>query len=611
MKTRTRLLAATLTATATLGLTMGAQAQKAFAPTTIDRLLNADAEPHNWLLHNGNYSNWHYSQLDQINKANVADLRVAYMFAVGGCTEPPAKMSSGSPVCYSAIMPLVENGIMYVKDNYSRVMALDVRSGDAAIKLWRFDSGSSFHRARGVALYANMVLDATGIGDGRRIYALDKRSGELLWEVGPQDTVGQPNTAEMIAKHSFPAATQVYPTAGGRQIMTVGIGSSSPGVGWMAAYDANNGKLIWRRHTIPLPGEPNFGSWPGETWRTGAAVPWGPPPAFDPKTNLLYFGAGEPTPAYDPEYRPGDNLYSASRLAVDADTGAIKWYFQETPNDTWDGDSTAQSILYNMTVDGQTRSVVSNWGRLGYYYTLDRSTGEFINAVRQIDTINWTAGIDPKTGKPIEYKPGAGLQTYNVVGPRRGRSAENAPRVCNAFLGGNTGAWQGSFDPKTSVTYNTKGTGCYYQTLLVSTDKAFNPLEREGAGSKAQTIDVDNKVALIAINTISGAVVNIVEHDTGMGGAGSLGQVGALATAGGLVFTGFEDGVYMAYDKDTLKELWRFNVGVKTHGSPMSFAVDGKQYVAVMAGGRSGPPIPVAAAGVTLFVFSLPDKVRR
>lgn len=605
MKTRTRLLAAMLAATTTLGFTMGAQAQ-AFAPTTTDRLLNADAEPHNWLLYNGNYSNWHYSQLDQINKENVADLRVAYMFAVGGCTEPPKKMARDSAICYSAIMPLVDNGIMYVTDNYSRVMALDVRSGDAAIKLWRFDSESSFHRERGVALYENMVLDAVGIGADRRIFALDKRTGELLWDVGAQEPVDQPNTAEMIAKHSFPTANQVYPTAGGRQILTAAIGSASPGVGWLAAYDANNGELIWRTYTIPQPGEPNFGTWPGETWRTGAAMPWGPPPAFDPETNLLYFGAGEPSPAYDPEFRPGDNLYSASRLAVDADTGEIAWYFQETPNDHWDGDSTAQSILHDMTVDGQTRSVVGNWGRMGYYYTQDRTTGEFISAVQQIDTINWTAGIDPKTGKPMEYIPGAGLQTYAVEGPRRGRSEEDAPRVCNSYLGGNTGAWQGSYDPTTGITYNTKDTGCFYQTLLVNAEEAFDPLRREGLGSQARNINVDNQVALIAIDTVSGAAVNTVIHETGVGDR-HLGQVGALATAGGLVFTGFEDGLYVAYDKDTLEELWHFNVGMKTHGSMMSFAIDGKQYVAVMAGGRSGPPIPVAAAGDTLIVWSLPD----
>jgi alcohol dehydrogenase (cytochrome c) len=293
-------------------------------------------------------------------------------------------------------------------------------------------------------------------------------------------------------------------------------------------------------------------------------------------------------------------------LATDADTGVIAWYFQEVPNDQWDGDSTAQSILYETTVNGQTRSVVSNWGRLGFFYTQDRTNGEFISAVRQLDSVNWTAGIDPKTGKPVEYNPNGGLQTYAVAGPRRGRSEQDAPRVCVTFNGGPTGAWQASFDPTTGITYNTRDTGCLYQTLTRTADEAFNPLQREGVGSQARNVTVDSELALIAIDTASGTVVNTVTRNLGMG-TSSLGQVGAMATAGGLVFTGYEDGRISAYDKDTLEELWHFNVGVKTHGSFMSFAVDGKQYVAVMVGGRSGPDIPVLAAGNTLMVWSLPD----
>jgi alcohol dehydrogenase (cytochrome c) len=495
---------------------------------------------------------------------------------------------------------------MYVNDNYSRVMALDIRSGNMPTQLWRFDPSSTFHRDRGFALYENTILQANN--DATRIFSLDKRSGELLWEVGLQEPVDQPNTAEMIARQSMPTAEQVYPTAGGRQILTAAIGSASPGVGWLAAYDANDGELIWRTYTIPQPGEPNFGTWPGETWRTGAAMPWGPPPAFDPETNLLYFGAGEPSPAYDPEFRAGDNLYSVSRLAVNADTGEIVWYFQEVPNDQMDGDSTAQSIIYDLPVNGQMRSVVSNWGRAGYYYTLDRASGEFVSAIRQIDNINWTAGIDPKTGKPVDYNPAAGVQDYAVQGPRRGRLAENAPLLCAVFLGGTTGAWNASYDPTTGITYNTRGEGCYYHTLVRHVDEpgVFNPLQREGLGSQAQSVDVDSALSLIAIDVASGEVVNTVTRDLGIPG-GSLGMVGAMATAGGLVFTGGEDGLLLAYDKDTFDELWRFTVGMKTLGNFMSFAVDGKQYVAIITGGRSGTAEPVQAAGNTLVVFSLPD----
>jgi alcohol dehydrogenase (cytochrome c) len=295
-------------------------------------------------------------------------------------------------------------------------------------------------------------------------------------------------------------------------------------------------------------------------------------------------------------------------LATDADTGEIAWYFQDIPNDQFDGDSTAQRILYDTThpETGEAVKAVSNWGRLGYFYTLNRTNGEFISAVAQTDNINWTAGIDPKTGKPVEYDPNAGLQTYAVAGPRRGRPAEDAPLTCATFAGGPTGIWQASYDPTTGITYNTRDVGCYYQTLTRTVDEAFNPLEREGVGSQAQRIGVDSQLALIAIDTASGAVVNTVTRDLGISD-GLLGQVGALATAGGLVFTGGQDGRILAYDKDTLEELWSFNVGVKTHGSMMSYAIGEKQYVAVIVGGASGPDIPVPAAGNTLIVWSLPN----
>ena len=604
MKTTTRLLTATSIAAIAISFGGTANAQEAFAPTTTDRLLNADAEPHNWLMHNGNYSNWHYSQLDQINKENVGDLRVAYMMHVGGCTNSP----SPDVRCHGGVVPLVDNGIMYVNDNYSRIMAFDVRSGVAATMLWHFDPWDvwdirpdSRHRNRGVALYGNTIIDGTN--DAGVIFAVDKRSGELVWEVGTQETAGQPNTAEMIARQSLPAAEQAYRTAGGRDILVTAIGSSSPGVGWLAAYDANDGELVWRTYTIPQPGEANFGSWPGETWRTGAAMPWGPPPAYDPETNLLHWGAGEPTPAYDPEYRPGDNLYSVSRLATDADTGEIAWYFQHIPNDQYDGDSTAQSILYNL--DG--RSVVSNWGRMGYYYTLDAATGEFLTAAQTHENINWTAGIDPKTGKPIEYVAGAGVQTYAAQGPRRGRAEEDAPLTCPNYIGGPTGAWQASYDPTRGITYNTRDVGCYYHSLTAHVDEegVYDPLRREGLGSRTSRVMESLPWALIAMDTASGAVVGTVTRSLGLAPGGfSIGMVGALATGGGLVFTGAEDGFLTAHDSDTLEELWRFSVGTKTLGNFMSFAVDGKQYVAILVGGRGGS-VPVLSGGQNLIVFSL------
>jgi alcohol dehydrogenase (cytochrome c) len=539
-------------------------------PTTAERLLNP--EPENWLMYNGNYSSWHYSHLDQINKSNVAGLRIVYQASIGGCSTSTIEGAR----CQAQSSPLVDDGILYVTDSQNKVMAFDVTSGNRAYPLWRFDPGvEKADRARGVALYNNSVIQSTS---DARIIAIDKQSGEAIWEMGAQEPVGQPNTAEMIATRSFTGVPQTFPTAGGKQILTVG--PRGAGVGSMAAYDANNGELIWRTYTIPQPGEPNFGTWPGDKWRTGAAMPWGGPPSFDPETNTLYFGTGEPSPVYDPEYRPGDNLYSVSTLALDADTGEIKWYFQETPNDQWDFDSTSSRILHE--VDGEL--VVSNWSRNGFFYTLNRGTGQMINAVPELDNINWTAGIDPKTGKPMEYVPGDVLQTYAVAGPRRGRSEADAPMVCATWGGGPTGIWPASYDPTTGITYQTRTTGCTYQTMVTTTDEAFDPLRREGLGSVVRQVQINTESALIAIDTAGGAVVNTYVRNLEIPGTRQA-EVGALATAGGLVFTGFDDGSVSVFDKDTLEELWRFYHGTSMKGGIMSFAVDGKQYIGHIIGG--------------------------
>ena len=539
-------------------------------PVTPERLLNP--EPGNWLMYNGNYSSWHYSTLDQINKSNIGDLHIVYQASIGGCSTSTVEGAR----CQAQSSPVVDDGMLYVTDSQNKVMAFDVTSGTRAYPLWRFDPGvEKADRARGVALYENSVIQSTS---DARIIAIDRSSGEAIWEVGAQEPVDQPNSAEAIATRSFTGVPQAYPTAGGRQIVTVG--PRGAGVGSLAAYDANNGELVWRTYTIPQPGEPNFGTWPGDKWKWGAAMPWGAPPSFDPETNTLFFGTGEPSPVYDPEFRPGDNLYSVSTLALDADTGELKWFFQETPNDQWDFDSTSSRILHE--VDGQL--AVSNWSRNGFFYTLNRNNGEMIGAVPELDNINWTNGIDPKTGKPLEYVPGGVLQTYNVAGPRRGRSEEDAPLVCATWGGGPTGIWPASYDPTTGITYQTRTTGCTYQTILTNTDEAFDPLRREGLGSRVQQIQVNTESALIAIDTTSGQVVNTYVRNIEIPGTRQA-EVGALATAGGLVFTGFDDGSVSAFDKDTLEELWRFNHGTSMKGGIMSFEVDGKQYIGHIIGG--------------------------
>jgi alcohol dehydrogenase (cytochrome c) len=573
MNVTKKALAACAAASVALGLILPAAA----APTTGERLRNADNEPHNWLMTLGNYQGWHYSKLAQINKNNVANLRVVFMAAIGGSA---TQTRSGNPYNQEQSAPLVEDGFLYLTDGHNKLMKFDVRSGNRALPLWRFDPRTEMGGSvGGFALYGDTVISA--IRDAR-IIGVNKESGEQVWEANGKEPPGGPNAPEFVATRTFRGAISTLKTAGGKDIIVVGAGGA--GIGWIGGFDAKNGKDLWRTYTIPQPGEPNFGTWPEDKWKWGAAMPWGPS-TYDVTTNTILMGTGEPSPVYDPEFRPGDNLYSVSTLALDAETGKMKWFFQHTPNDPWDFDSTGVRMIHDFrTADGRTVKAVSNWDRNGFTYTLNGATGEFLQAVAQVDNINWTKGIDAKTGKPREYLPGQVLQPYAVNGPRRGRPQAEAPMVCATWGGAPTGIWPPSLDPTTGITYNTRTSGCTYQTMVRATVEAFNPLARECLGCSVNQVQVDTKANLIAMDLRSGKVVNTYTRDLGIP-SDRQAEVGALATGGGLVFTGFDDGTVHAFDKDTLAELWSFNTGTGLKGAMISYAVGGKQYIAHIAGG--------------------------
>lgn len=548
------------------------------APVTPERLVNADNEPHNWLMTRGNYASWHYSKLSQINKSNIANLRVAFMASIGGNGVSSIAQSKGNEMS----SPLVEDGYMYVIDSLNKIMKFDVRSGSRAYPIWRFDPQVAKFRqytnTRGMALWQNTLIQATR---DARLVALDKETGEKIYDVSAREPAGV-NPVEAIETRELGGDISVVRTAGGKNIVIVGSGGG--GIGWIAAHNPADGKEVWRTYTIPQPGEPNFGTWKGDTWKSGSVMPWGPA-SFDAETNTIFIGTGEPSPVYDPEFRPGDNLYSVSTLAIDADTGKLKWYFQEVPNDQNDYDSTGARMIFDVRgPDGTMRKGVTNWARNGFTYTLDRVNGQFIQAVAQGDNINWTKGIDPKTGKPLEYDPAAGVQTYAVAGPRRGRPEKDAPAHCNTWGGAPTGIWPPSYDPTTGVTYQTRTSGCTYQTIQKTTDENFQPWARENLGSVVKQVQVNTMANLVAIDVKSAKVVNTYTYNQGIPSTRQA-EAGALATAGGLVFTGWADGTFAAYDKDTLTEMWRFNTGTNLKGAAMTYAVGGKQYIAHIAGG--------------------------
>jgi len=549
-------------------------------PTTPERLLNADNEPQNWLMTRGNYASWHYSKLGQINKSNVANLRVAFMASIGGNGVSTIAQSKGNEMS----SPLIEDGFMYTIDSLNKVMKFDVRSGSRALPIWRYDPQVTkfrqYQNTRGMALWQNMIIEATR---DARLVGIDKQTGEKIYEVSAREAPGV-NPPEAIETRELGGDISIMRTAAGKNIAVVGSGGG--GIGWIAAHNPENGKEIWRTYTIPQPGEPNFGTWKGETWKSGSVMPWGPA-SFDPESNTIYIGTGEPSPVYDPEFRPGDNLYSVSSLALDADTGKIKWFFQEVPNDQNDYDSTgARMIIDYKGGDGVIRKAVTNWARNGFTYTLDRANGQFIHGIAQGDNISWTKGLDPKTGKPLEYNPSVGVQTYAVAGPRRGRAEKDAPAHCNTWGGAPTGIWPPSYDPTTGVTYQTRTSGCTYQTIQKTTDENFQPWARENLGSVVKQVQVNTLANLVAIDVNKAKIVNTYTYDQGIPSTRQA-EAGALATGGGLVFTGWADGTFAAYDKDTLVELWRFNTGTNLKGAAVTYSVNGKQFVAHIAGGSA------------------------
>jgi len=343
---------------------------------------------------------------------------------------------------------------------------------------------------------------------------------------------------------------------------------------WVGAFDANTGALVWRTFTIPAPGEPGSETWKDKhnAWRIGGASVW-QTASFDPDTNLVYYGTGDAFPTYDPEFRPGDNLYTASTLAFDVDTGRIAWYFQETPNEHWDFDTPSPKMLYEVTLNGESRKVVANFSRNGFYYTLDRASGQFVRADQYQEKVTWTKGIDPKTGKPVDYDPTKDVQVYAGIGVRRGKVGQE---LCPWWSGAPT-FFPPTYDAKRMVAYVSGAEGCSAGTSI----KTPMDENRDWVGQRMCCFEqgrTNAHGALWALDVRTGKVIAKEKFPLPT-------EAGMLSTGGDLLFTGHHTGTIAAYDSDTLKEAWSFNVGTPITAPPMSYSVNGKQYIAVVAGG--------------------------
>jgi alcohol dehydrogenase (cytochrome c) len=533
--------------TALLASSMLATASSAFAAdVTPERLLNPDREPQNWLMNHRTYDGQRFSPLARINKDNVKGLKLAYAVPLGGV--------GGNE--WNEATPLAENGLLYITDSWGVLYKIDGTSGDVGRVVWRMDPKQDKQGTnRGAAFWNNLVISPANWP--ARVVATDKESGKVVWETNVVFDQGETRiTAAPLAL---------------KDKIIVGASGGDSGVrDWIAALDAATGKVLWRKFTIPAPGEPGSETWKGgnNAWQTGGGAVW-VTGTYDPDTNQTIWGTGNPVPMFDPFYRPGDNLYTNSAISWDPESGKMNWYFQYTPGDMWDYDEVGTHILIDGEVAGQPRKLITHSARNGYLYTMDRNNGAMVGAKPYMDNVNWTKGIDQKTGRPLDYDPNKDIQTYAGVG----NLSPNAPlkKVCPSIAGGNN-YWPSSYSRNTKLIYIPAMTAC----VAVAIDREKHNAQR-GWNGGLFTTDERFESNLTAMDPVTGEVRKNAHLRY-------PNYSGTLATGGGLVFLGLLDGTIAAFDDATLDELWKANIGTGFTAPPMTFEVNGKQYLAITSG---------------------------
>ena len=397
------------------------------AEVTFERIVNADKEPQNWLTNHRTYNGQRYSPLDKINKDTIKNLRLAYAVALGG-TSPNENIEA---------TPLVEDGFLYIPDQWGIVYKIDVRAGDSGRIVWRMDPGQEKPPTwsnRGVALWGNYVISVAGWPS--RVIATNKDTGKVVWETNMQDQQAVELTAAPLAIKD--------------KIIVGASGGDRGARDWIAGLDAATGKLIWKKFSIPAPGEPGSETWKDKNnaWQTGGGAMW-TTGTYDPETNQTFWGTGNPVPMFDPTYRPGDNLFTISVVSWDPDNGKMNWYFQFLANDGWDYDAISTHMVLDAKIDGKDRKLLTHSSRNGHVYTMERANGQMLVA-KPYTTVNWTAGIDQKTGKPVEYQPNVDRQMY--AGVATPTLEKNNVKQCPTLGGGNN-FWPSTYSSKTKLLY--------------------------------------------------------------------------------------------------------------------------------------------------------------
>jgi len=531
-----RILHCALLAASLCGLLIGQEPVMVSAQDLLASPVGAD-----WTSYNGDYTGRRYSTLREITAANVNQVRAAWVFHPGNSENLEAT-------------PVVVRGVMYVTAA-NDVFALDARTGR---QVWRhsrpLSSGllddAAAHKNRGVAVWRNSVFVQT---DDAHLLALDARSGGLLWDV---------EYADKTKHYGATGAPLVVKDA-----VIVGTSGGDSGVrGFLAAFDASTGKKKWQRWTIPAPAEFGSSSWPGDSYLHGGGTTW-MTGTYDPELNTLFWTTSNGAPDFVGDSRPGDDLYTACVLALDADSGELKWYFQFTPHDLYDYDATETPVLIDAQENGVLKHLLVQANRNGYFYILDRTNGKFLRATPFVQKLNWAKGVDA-SGRPI----------------LTGRIPTPAGTYICPGIEGATNWFSPSYNPETKLVYVIALESC---NIFFAKPREFTPGEtfyNTGTNHSSE----DSQKILLALSPTDGKVMWSYPQ---VGQGKSWG--GTLTTAGGLVFFGDDSESLEAVDANSGRTLWHFNTGQLMRASPMTYSVDGVQYVAV-------------SAGSDVFSFSLP-----
>jgi alcohol dehydrogenase (cytochrome c) len=517
------------------------------ADVTPERLANP--EPGNWLMNHRTYDAQRYSPLDKINKTTVRNLKLAYAVAIGGTSVNENLEAT----------PLAEDGSLYVVDRWGVVYKIDGRSADVGRILWRMDPGQEKLPLanRGAALWGNLVISVANYP--ARVIATDKETGKVAWESNLSD--GQADLQLTAA----PLAV--------KDKIVIGAAGGDRGVrDFIAALDGATGRVLWRKYTVPAPGESGSETCKDKNnaWQTGGGAMW-VTGSYDVATNQVLWGTGNPVPMYNPYYRPGDNLFTNSLISWDPDTGKMNWYHQYVPGDMWDYDAAGTHILIDGLVSGQPHKLVTHSARNGFLYALERTNGQTLLAKPYIDEINWIETIDQKTGLPIDYDPSKDIQVYS--GLQYQTLMDRTKKLCPSYEGGNN-YWSASYSLRTRLLYIPSRGPC--DEVTMTPDQLRNPTTGSMLGGGVKFL-VRTESDIIVADPFTGEVKNRVRIPYPNYSA-------ALTTAGGLVFTGFGDGSFAAYDDVSLEQLWKVNVGSSFNAPPITFEVGGRQYVAIMSG---------------------------